>query len=97
MKLHIGGKTPKEGWKILNIQKFDGVDYVGDLTDLTQFSENSFNEIYASHVLEHVGQRKVKQTLLGINRILTKRGKLYISVPDMDILCKMFISLKKKK
>ena len=94
MKLHIGGKTPKEGWKILNIQKFDSVDYVGDLTDLTQFSENSFNEIYASHVLEHVGQRKVKQTLLGINRILTKRGKLYISVPDMDILCKMFIDKK---
>ena len=94
MKLNIGGKTPKECWKILNIQKFDGVDYVGDLTDLTQFSENCFNEIYASHVLEHVGQRKVKQTLLGINRILTKGGKLYISVPDMDILCKMFIDKK---
>ena len=40
MKLHIGGQTTKEGWKILNIQKKDGVDFVGDLTDLSQFSAN---------------------------------------------------------
>ena len=37
MKLHIGGKETKEGWKILNIQKSDNVDYVGDITDLCQF------------------------------------------------------------
>ena len=55
MKLHIGGQTTKEGWKILNIQKKDGVDFVGDLTDLSQFSDNSIEEVYASHVLEHVG------------------------------------------
>ena len=39
MKLHIGGQTTKDGWKILNIQKKDGVDFVGDLTDLSQFSD----------------------------------------------------------
>lgn len=39
-------------------------------------------------------QKKIKNTLLGINRVLTERGKIYISVPDMDILCKMFIDEK---
>ena len=37
MKLHIGGKEIKEGWKILNIQKNKGVDFVGDISDLSQF------------------------------------------------------------
>jgi predicted SAM-dependent methyltransferase len=94
MKLHIGGQTTKEGWKILNIQKKDGVDFVGDLTDLSQFSDNSVEEVYASHVLEHVGQKKVLDTLKGVNRILNKDGKFYISVPDMDVLCKIFIDEK---
>ena len=56
MKLHIGGKEKKKGWKILNIQKEEGVDFVGSISNLTQFGDNSINEIYASHVLEHVGR-----------------------------------------
>ena len=59
MKLHIGGKETKEGWSILNIQKKDGVDFVGDISDLSQFKNNSIDEIYASHVLEHVSQKKL--------------------------------------
>lgn len=37
MKLHIGGKEIKKGWKILNIQQVKGVDYLGDISDLSQF------------------------------------------------------------
>ena len=51
MKLHIGGKQQKEGWKILNIQSKDGADFIGDITDLSQFNDNSVDEIYASHVV----------------------------------------------
>ena len=91
MKLHIGGKQKKEGWKILNIQKSDNVDFVGDITNLDQFKENSIDEIYASHVLEHVNQNDIENTLIGIYRILSNKGKFYVSVPDLDILCKMFL------
>ena len=59
MKLHIGGKQKKEGWKILNIQSKDGADFIGDITDLSQFEDNSIDEIYASHVVEHVDQNKM--------------------------------------
>ena len=41
MKLHIGGETPKPGWKILNIQPKPHVDYIGDISDLSQFSDGS--------------------------------------------------------
>jgi predicted SAM-dependent methyltransferase len=94
MKLHIGGKEKKEGWKILNIQKADEVDFVGDISNLDQFGDNSFEEIYASHVIEHVDQKNIKKTLKGINRILENNGKFYISVPDLDVLCRIFINEK---
>ena len=94
MKLHIGGKEKKEGWKILNIQKLEGVDFLGDISDLSQFENNSIEEVYASHVIEHVPQKKVNETLQGVYRILSENGKFYISVPDMDVLCKIFIDSK---
>ncbi|HXC58113.1 MAG TPA: methyltransferase domain-containing protein [Steroidobacteraceae bacterium] len=91
MKLHIGGKQVKEGWKILNIQKGEGVDFVGDIGSLEQFAAGSIEEIYASHVLEHVPQQLVARTIAGIHRVLAKGGKFKVSVPDLDILCHAFI------
>ena len=95
MKLHIGGKEKKEGWSILNIQKNKDVDFVGDISDLSQFKDNSINEIYASHVFEHIKFIDAKKTLLGIKRVLVDKGKFYISVPDMDVLCKILIDKQK--
>ena len=94
MKLHIGGEEKKEGWKILNIQQKPDVDFIGDITDLGQFEDNSIEEIYASHVVEHVAQKKVETTLKGIHRVLKESGKFYVSVPDMDILCKIYLDPK---
>ena len=98
MKLHIGGMEKKEGWKILNIQKNDGrekhVDLVGDISDLSQFDNESIEEVYASHTLEHVKQKNMFKTLKGIHRVLKDGGKFYVSVPDMDILCKLYLDPK---
>ena len=94
MKLHIGGEQIKEGWKILNIQKKDGVDFIVDISDLSQFEDNSIEEIYASHVFEHVLQKNIKSTLIGIHRVIQDNGKFYVSVPDMNVLCKIFLEPK---
>ena len=92
MKLHIGGKKKKEGWTIFNVQNMDYVDIVGDIRDLSQFQDESIEIIYASHVLEHVCQKEVKDTLQGIHRVLKKDGIFYCSVPNMEVLAKLFLS-----
>ena len=92
MKINIGGESKKEGWKILNVQKKPDVDFIGNINNLDQFENECCDEIYASHVIEHIDQKTVLNTLKGINRILKKNGKFYISVPDMDSLCHFFIS-----
>tara|TARA_Y100000996_G_scaffold400923_1_gene371362 strand:- start:341 stop:850 length:510 start_codon:yes stop_codon:yes gene_type:complete len=92
MKLNIGGHIVKEGWKILNIQNKEGVDFTGDISDLSRFEDNSIEEIYASHVVEHVPRNKIEITFKGIHRVLKSSGKFYISVPDLDILFHTFRS-----
>jgi len=91
IKLHIGGKQPKEGWKILNALDGEGVDFVGNVCDLSGFPDACCEEIYASHVMEHVGQKDFLPTLKGISRILDENGVLYFSVPDLEVLCSLFL------
>ncbi len=92
LRLHVGGKERLPGWKILNVQPGSGVDYVGDCSDLSQFESGSVDEIYASHVLEHLGyQDKLPRTLAEFQRVLNKDGTVRISVPDFDVLCRLFI------
>ena len=57
-KLHIGGKEKKEGWEIFNIFPDKDVDHVGNANDLSRFEDNSFSNIYASHILEHFDYNK---------------------------------------
>lgn len=91
-RLHIGGTQPVEGWKILNISQKPGVDYVGDVRDLSQFNDDSFDAVYASHVLEHLGyQRELSAVLSAICRILRPAGKFFVSVPDLNTLCRLFL------
>jgi predicted SAM-dependent methyltransferase len=92
MKLHIGGEQEKEGWTIFNTQRKTENNIIGDICDLSQFEDESIDEIYGSHVLEHVRQKDVQSVLKGIHRVLKKNGKLYISVPDLDVLCHTMLS-----
>lgn len=90
-RLHIGGKIRKNGWEIFNIVPGETVDHVGDASDLSRFSDNSFVELYASHVLEHFDYRcEVPAVLLEWRRVLMPGGRLMVSVPNLDVLCYIF-------
>jgi len=91
MNLHIGGWQPRDGWKILDILPRPGVDILGSIADLNAFETNSIEAIYASHVLEHVSQNDMATVLAGIKRVLKAGGSFMVSVPDLDVLCHLFI------
>lgn len=92
LRLHIGGEAPKPGWKIFNIQPGTHVDFTGDCTDLSRFDSRSVSEIYASHVLEHLGYLdEMPQALKEFRRVLKPGGRLMLSVPDLAVLCRLFL------
>lgn len=91
IRLHIGGRQVRPGWQILNIQAGPGVDHVGDLSDLSAFADGCAQQIYASHVLEHVPQQRVRATLRGLHRLLLPGGQLMVSVPDLEVLSRVIL------
>lgn len=92
MRLNIGGTKRKDGWKILNVTPGPDVDFLGDIRNLDEFESGSCQEIYASHVIEHVDQNQIVNTLRGLHRLLIPGGRLYISVPDLSVLCHQFLN-----
>lgn len=91
LRLHIGGRIAHADWKILDVQPGPHVDFVGHCSNLSAFDDDSILEIYASHVIEHLGY--VKQLPLALrefHRVLAPGGTLRISAPDLTVLCELF-------
>jgi len=91
-KLHVGGETKSDGWEVFNANPAPYVDHVGNANDLSRFADNTFDEIYASHVVEHLDYKdELSNTLKEWNRVLAPGGRIFISVPDLDVLAKLFL------
>ena len=95
-KLHIGGKQKSEGWEVLNANPASYVDHVCNANNLSQFTDETFSELYASHIVEHLDYKdELLSTLKEWCRVLIPGGKIYISVPDIDVLATLFLSRDK--
>lgn len=91
-RLHIGGQVRVEGWEVLDANAGPAVDHVADARDLSQFADETFDAIYASHVVEHLDYRDVLlATLKEWRRVMVRGGTLYVSVPDLSTLASMFV------
>ena len=91
-KLHIGGHHASPGWQVFDARPAPHVDHVGNALDLSRFADNSFNELYASHVLEHFEYQNDLHTALNEwFRVLVPGGVLRLSVPDIDVLAHLLL------
>lgn len=92
-RLHIGGVARAEGWEVLNALPGPSVDHVGEAADLRRFADGTFAALYGSHVLEHLDfTGELQAGLREWRRVLAPGGKLYVSVPDLAVLAKLFLS-----
>jgi predicted SAM-dependent methyltransferase len=86
-RLHIGGTAKCAGWEILNANPAPYVDHVCNANDLSRFGNETFEQLYSSHVVEHLDYKdELFKTLVEWNRVLKPGGTIFISVPDLDIL-----------
>lgn len=85
LKLNLGSRhrsLASYGFKNMDCELHEGVDFVGDVSDLSRFESGSVSEIYASHILEHFQHNKTLDVLKEWHRVLEKEGILYVGVPD---------------
>jgi len=83
-KLNIGcGKNYIPGWTNLDLFSTVKADVYADISALP-FDRESFDLIYASHVLEHVQRNTVIATLSHWRDLLKDGGILRLAVPNFE-------------
>ena len=85
IRLNLGARNkPVEGFLGMDIDPHDGIDFVGDVSDLSRFKDESVSEILASHILEHFPHPRTLAVLREWHRVLISGGRLLIAVPDLS-------------
>jgi predicted SAM-dependent methyltransferase len=91
MKLHLGcGNKKLSGYKSVDIRPEVKPDVVADVRDLHMFDNNSVDEVYFCHGLEHIPEDEVHEALEEWQRILKPGSWLYLAVPDFEMLVGMY-------
>lgn len=75
----------------MDIDAHPGVDYVGDVSDLSRFADGSISVLFASNILEHFPHTKTLDVLREWNRVLEAGGKLHLSVPDFSRVAELYV------
>ena len=90
MKIHVGcGEKYLPGFKHIDARNFEHVDYVtDDLSNLSMFDDNTIDEIYACHLLEHFTREEISngEILTEWYRVLKSGGILRIAVPNFEAI-----------
>lgn len=96
--LEIGpGAKRVEDFETLNVVGGRHVDYVTDATRNLPFPDDSFDIVYASHVLEHIPWYESRNVLEEWTRILKPGGRLEIWLPDGELICEVILDLSHGK
>jgi predicted SAM-dependent methyltransferase len=82
-KIEIGsGKNKREGYQSCDIRDTVGADYICQAHALP-FEDESIDEIYSRHFIEHLTLKEFIQTLAEWNRVLKTGGEVYIICPNL--------------
>ena len=87
-KLHLGcGTKHLKDYINIDIRYLPGVDEVNNIRFLRNYKDNSVDEIYACHVLEHFGRWEYKDVLKRWFEILKPGGQLRLAIPNFNSIC----------
>ena len=91
MKLHLGcGERYLEGFIHVDLAGYDHIDHEMPVDNLEIFSDNSVEEIYASHVIDYFDREEIKSVLKEWKRVLKENGVLRLAVPNFPELIKVY-------
>lgn len=87
-KLDFGcGKNKQVGFHGVDVMQFDGVDTVMDLRQSWPWPDDSVEEVFSSHFVEHLTGTERVHFFNELGRILKKGGKATIITPDWSHAC----------
>jgi len=83
MKLNLGsGKRNLEGFINIDAVKQTDTTTIGDILNLN-YKDNSIDEIYSEHVIEHLTKIELNRYFTEANRMLVSGGRFNLIAPSM--------------
>jgi len=83
INMGCGWRNFGKDWVHIDGGDYNHLDYK-DITDLSQFNNNTVDLIYASHILEYFDRQQISSLLAEWRRVLKSGGTLRIAVPDFS-------------
>ena len=85
IRLHLGcGNRKRKDWVNIDIDGKVNPDIVADATDLNMFEDEAVDEIDCCHLFEHFTYSQAVKALAEWYRVLQRRGKLYLELPNLE-------------
>lgn len=95
LKIHLGsGEINLQGWVNIDARKFNHTHLVSQDFSLKEFKNNSVEQIYLCHVLEHFSFKDSPKLLEVIKNKLKLSGIVRISVPNFKQIVKIYNASK---
>jgi len=88
--LNLGSGTKIKKFLNIDANPLSWCDVIARIEKL-KLKSNSVGIIYSSHVLEHIPSERAQKALAEWYRVLKPGGKLYISVPDLEFLFRVYL------
>lgn len=96
VKLEVGcGMNPQPGYMTLDVIKAPHINYVCDFSkEPLPFHNDHIDEILSNHSIEHVSWRVLPFVLGEWFRVLKPGGKVFLRTPDLEFICRLYLSRK---
>jgi len=84
-------------WEHFDIRRMPHVEHIGKADDMSRFSNDTFDQIYTAHTLEHLSYKEREKALKEWLRIIKKGGMLEIHVPDITTIMEYYLRSNDEK
>jgi len=92
--LNLGcGRRYHQQWSNVDFHATGPGVIAHDLTRRLPFSDNSYDVVYHSHVLEHFSKRGAPEFLKECYRVLSPGGIMRVVVPDLEQIARVYLSI----
>ena len=95
LNLGCGNTILPKPWENLDGRQIPGVDHVSGI-DKLPFPDNTFDIVYASHVIEHIKRNDVEMVLKEWVRVTKPGGLVRIATPDFEKAIEVYYKSDKR-
>ncbi|MFA6362435.1 methyltransferase domain-containing protein [Methanoregula sp.] len=92
LNLGCGSNWRKEGWDTLDHSILTKPWQLQPQAWNLPYADGVFDQVFTSHMFEHISSMKIEQTICEINRVMKNNGILRILTPDLKKLATAYVN-----